>query len=148
MQYIQIFLLLATFSASASGNPLQSTEAKKISTEVNDGKINGTVISPGHIEIPEGAIVTVLFSDISLQDVSAKTLAQQIIANARTFPVEFTISYDPELIQRGRRYAVSARIEQNGKLLFINDTVIPVLSFDLLSKDVILPVIPLPRREN
>jgi putative lipoprotein len=35
-------------------------------------------------------------------------------------PLPFHLSYDPAQVKPGHRYAVSARIELDGKLLFIN----------------------------
>lgn len=87
----------------------------KISTTVNDGKITGEIISQGNVEIPEVSIVTIRLSDVSLQDVAAIIVAEKVIKNADSFPVEFSIAYDPKLIKRGRRYAVSVRIVQGGK---------------------------------
>ena len=146
MKYILLFIVIGVITACASGSRLKSSEEEKftkkeISTDANDGRITGEVVFQGNIEIPEDSIVTIRFSDVSLQDVAATTLAEQVIKNAGSFPVEFTISYDPKSVKSGRTYAVSARIEQGEKLLFINDTMIPVISFDTPSKDIILPVI-------
>ena len=146
MKYILLFIVFGAITAHASGSRLTSSEEedftkKEISTDAHDGRITGEVVFQGNIEIPEDSIVTIRFSDVSLQDVAATTLAVQVIKNAGSFPVEFTISYDPKSVKSGRTYALSARIEQGEKLLFINDTIIPVISFDAPSKDVILPVI-------
>lgn len=50
----------------------------------------------------------------------AITLASQSGPVKGNVPLPFHLSYDPAQVKPGHRYAVSARIELDGKLLFIN----------------------------
>jgi putative lipoprotein len=45
-------------------------------------------------------------------------------------PFAFSIVYDPAQIQPHLTYAVEARIEDGGRLLFISDRMYPVLTRD------------------
>ena len=74
------------------------------------------------IKLSPDAVLTVTLADVSRQDVAAKTLAEQLIANPGASPIPFELSYDPDAIVPGHSYAVQARIEWEGRLLFINDT--------------------------
>jgi putative lipoprotein len=67
-------------------------------------------------------MLTVELADVSLQDAPAKVLAEQIISNPGGSPIPFELSYDPDAIVPNHSYAVQARIEWEGKLLFRNDT--------------------------
>ena len=84
--------------------------------------LSGTVIYREHIALSPNAIVTVALADVSLQDAPAKVLAEQIISNPGQSPIPFKLSYDPDAIVPAHSYAVQARIEWEGRLLFINDT--------------------------
>lgn len=72
--------------------------------------------------IPKGAKVKITLQDVSLADAPAKQLGNVVIEDAKKFPIKFKIPYSKEAIQRGRRYSISARIEDAKGLRFINDT--------------------------
>ena len=93
-----------------------SREVKPLAT------LSGTVSYREAITLSPDAVLTVELADVSRQDVSAKLLAEQIIANPGTSPIPFELSYDPDAIVPSHSYAVQARIEWEGRLLFINDT--------------------------
>ena len=67
-------------------------------------------------------MLTVELADVSRQDAPAKVLAEQIIGNPGRSPIPFELSYDPDAIVPNHSYAVQARIEWEGKLVFITDT--------------------------
>ena len=56
---------------------------------------------------------------MSLADAPAVTLAKQSGQIKGQVPLPFHLTYDPSQIKPGHTYAVSARIEDNGQLLFI-----------------------------
>jgi putative lipoprotein len=64
----------------------------------------------------------------SKQDVPATTIAEQRITNPGQVPVPFELHYDPAKIDFRMTYAVQARIEQGGRLLFISTRVYPVIT--------------------
>ena len=95
----------------------------------NDGVATGKVyFGGGDIDLPEGAVVTVRLLDISYADASSITLGEHVIDAAGSLPVKFRVSYDKSAIDDRNGYSLSARIELDGRLLYINDTVHSVLT--------------------
>ena len=84
--------------------------------------VTGTVTYLQRIALPPDAMITVQLVDVSRADVPALVLGEQIIrAGGGQVPFEFEIAYDSARIDPRMTYAVSARIEDSGKLLFISD---------------------------
>jgi putative lipoprotein len=72
--------------------------------------------------LPPGAVVKVQLVDVSRAGAPAVVLGEQLITGGgRQVPFAFEIPYDPAKIDQRFTYAVQARIENDGKLLFIND---------------------------
>ncbi|GAB2657592.1 YbaY family lipoprotein [Vibrio panuliri] len=91
--------------------------------------VTGTVAYRERILLPDNAVVTVRLQDISLADAPAKLVAEQVMeTEGKQVPFAFTLDYDADTILPGHTYAVSARIEVNGKLHFTTDTVYPVIN--------------------
>ncbi len=91
--------------------------------------VTGNVTYRERIALPPTAIVQVTLQDISRQDAPATLLAREIIVTGgRQVPIAFTLAYDADVIDSRSTYAVAARITDQGKLLFINDTVHPVIT--------------------
>lgn len=84
--------------------------------------LSGTVTYQEPITLSPDAMLTVELADVSRQDTHAKVLAEQIISNPGRPPIPFKLSYDPDAIVPNHSYAVQARIEWEGRLVFINDT--------------------------
>ena len=90
--------------------------------------ISGAVRFVREVELPEGATVTVKLLDTSLADASAIELGEDVIENADRLPVRFRIEYDPGQVEERNEYSLQARVELGDELLYINDTVHPVLT--------------------
>ncbi|KAG0043820.1 hypothetical protein BGZ83_010997 [Gryganskiella cystojenkinii] len=61
--------------------------------------------------------VLVQLLDVSLMDVAAVTVAEQVLESGEEgleFPVAFTLMYDPSKIEDYRTYSVSVRVEKEG----------------------------------
>ena len=85
-------------------------------------QITGTVTYRERIALPPTAVVKLQLVDVSRADALAVVLGEQLIETAgRQVPFEFVIPYDPARIDERMSYAVQARIEAGGRLLFIND---------------------------
>ena len=85
-------------------------------------EVIGTVTYRERIALPPTAVITVKLVDVSRADAPAIVLGEQVIAaSGRQVPFAFVIGYDPGLIEASHTYALQARIEDGGKLLFIND---------------------------
>ena len=83
------------------------------------GSLDGEVFYLQRIALPPTATLTVSLQDVSLADAPAQTLAKQSGPVKGQVPLPFHLSYDPAEVKPGHTYAVSARIEDNGQLLFI-----------------------------
>ncbi|AKF44915.1 MULTISPECIES: YbaY family lipoprotein [Pseudomonas] len=90
-------------------------------------RLQGEVYYLPRILLPAGCKLTVTLSDISLADVLAPVIdvSETHITSQVPLPFELGYAADRYPIQ-GRSYALSARIEHDGKLIWINDTVHPV----------------------
>lgn len=90
--------------------------------------VSGEVRFHRDVDLPDGATVTVELLDTSLADASAIELGRDVIPNAERLPVRFSIQYDPGQIDGHAEITLSARVELGDQLLYINDTVHPVLT--------------------
>ncbi|MET3050954.1 YbaY family lipoprotein [Pseudomonas alkylphenolica] len=102
-------ILLGSLLAACSSNP----SPPKASLE-------GEVFYLQRIALPPAATLSVALQDVSLMDTPAVTLASQNGPIKGNVPLPFHLNYDPAQVKPGHRYAISARIELDGKLLFIN----------------------------
>lgn len=94
-------------------------------------QVTGTVTYRERMALPPTAVVTVKLVDVSRADAPAMVIGEQVIpTEGRQVPFAFSIAYDPAQIQPRYTYAVQARIEDGGRLLFISDRVYPVLTRD------------------
>lgn len=94
---------------------------------VEAGTVSGSAGYRERIALPPGAVLQVELRDISRQDVAAPLLSARRYAMTGV-PMDFALDYDDALIDPAMRYAVSARILQDERLLFVTDTVVPVLT--------------------
>jgi uncharacterized lipoprotein YbaY len=74
------------------------------------------------IALPPTAVVKVQLVDVSRADAPAIVLAEQVLTTGgKQVPFAFEILYDPAKIESNHAYAVQARIEEAGRLRFVND---------------------------
>lgn len=85
-------------------------------------RVTGTVTYLQRVALPPEATIKVQLLDVSRADAPAIVLGEQVIsAGGRQVPFTFEITYDPARIDPRMTYAVSARIEEGGRLRFISD---------------------------
>ena len=72
--------------------------------------------------------MTVRLLDISYADAPSTTIGEQIIRAARGLPLAFRVGYDPTAIAERNEYSLQATVRHQGRLLYLNDTVHPVLT--------------------
>ena len=91
---------------------------------INAGEktIAGEVTYRERIALPPDAVLVVELADVSLTDAPATIIAKRRIAPAGQVPVKFEIGLDPKAIQKGRTYALQARIIVGERLMFVTDT--------------------------
>ncbi|MDF3865250.1 YbaY family lipoprotein [Pseudomonas denitrificans (nom. rej.)] len=88
-------------------------------TSGDKASLDGEVFYLQRIALPPTAQLTVSLQDVSLADAPAIDLAQQQLEPGRQVPLAFHLDYDRNQVKPGHTYAVSARIEDSGRLLFI-----------------------------
>lgn len=81
--------------------------------------LDGEVFYLQRIALPPSATLSVSLQDVSLADAPAVILDEQKGPVKGQVPLPFHLSYDPAQVKPGHRYSVSARIEVDGKLMFI-----------------------------
>ena len=109
-------LLLALVLAVSACGPL------------GESAVTGQVKFARDVRLPDGAVVVVSLSDTSLADAPAKELGRAVIDNPGQLPVRFRVAYDPAAINPRNEYSLQARITDGDSLLYVNDTVHPVLT--------------------
>lgn len=101
----------------------------KPTKDVKIDAITGTITYRERIALPANALVIVTLQDISLADAPATVIAKHRFETGGTqVPFKFDLAFDPRKIKPHHTYSVSARIEVEGQLRFISDTVYPVIT--------------------
>lgn len=87
------------------------------------GTVTGSLAYRERIALPDNARITVALSDVSKMDVAAEVISSQaFMSEGKQAPYDFSLRYKLQDIKSSHTYAISARIEVNGKLIFITDT--------------------------
>ena len=116
-----LFCLLA-LTGCASAPPSAAT-----GPAARTAAVTGTVVWRERIMLPPQTKVIVRLQDVSLADAPARLISEAVIP-AQVPPVAFSLGYDPAQISPSARIAVSARVEVDGQLRFINDSHIAVIN--------------------
>lgn len=77
------------------------------------------------IKLPDGARLKVSLEDVARADAPAVVIAEKETALEGGPPYPVQLDYNVQAIDERGRYALRARIEHEGKLLFINTSHIP-----------------------
>lgn len=97
--------------------------------ETQDNVVSGTITYNQRTTLPATATIIVKLVDVSRQDVSSATIAEQrITTGGKQVPFTFDFAYDRKNIEERNRYAIQAEIRDGGKLLFITETSYPVIT--------------------
>ncbi|GLS83059.1 YbaY family lipoprotein [Paraferrimonas haliotis] len=118
-------VFVTVFALSACSNGEQASEGESASQTVK-----GEVWYREKIALPDDALVHVYLEDVSLADAPAEVIAQKLISASKAPPYSFEFVVPKEQFKPNHRYALRARIEHKGKLLFTNDEFIDALSSD------------------
>jgi len=114
---------------------------QRLDSQGDRAAVSGMVTNVDNAAIPASATATIQIQDTSLADAPATVIGEQIIENPGQFPIAYQVTYDPSVIIDNHTYTMSARITADGRLLFINDMAIPVISRGNPTADVEIPVI-------
>lgn len=91
-------------------------------TKAGEKTITGEVIYRERIALPPDAVLVIELADVSVADAPATVIAKRRVAPTGQVPIKFDIGFDPKAIQKGRTYALQARITVGERLMFITDT--------------------------
>jgi len=93
-----------------------------VESAADEKYITGKITHNQPNNIDTNAKVEVTLRDVSLIDTASTLISSTTINDAKTFPVSYTLKYNPSDIKPHYTYAVSVQINgPDGKLLFIND---------------------------
>jgi len=87
--------------------------------------ITGQVWYRERMLLPPMAEIKLYLEDVSKMDVSAEVIAMTTLSPEGGPPWKFVLAYDPARIDSRHCYALRARIEVDGRLLFTNTSHIP-----------------------
>jgi putative lipoprotein len=91
-------------------------------------EITGTVSGREPAVLLPDTELRVTLSETSRADAPAQFIAETTVPGVTKLPVAFRIRYDPQAIDPKLVYTLRARLEREGRLLFINDTQVRVLT--------------------
>jgi len=96
---------------------------------IQQPNVSGTVWIRQKVALPPDAVLTVTVSDASLADAPSKVIAQKVTrTEGKQAPFSFVLPFNPADIQPNARILLSAAITLNDKLIFITDTVQPIIN--------------------
>ena len=92
------------------------------------GVIRGRATTQAPIELKPGTVLEVELLDVSRADAPGEKRGSVSVPVKRLGPIPFVLSYDPAAIAGEGRYAVSARLVQEGRITMQSDSATPVLT--------------------
>ncbi len=108
-------------------NPNMSITANQ--STIQQPNVSGTVWIRQKVALPPDAVLTVTLSDASLADAPSKVLSQKAVrTEGKQAPFSFVLPFNPSDIQPNARILLSAAITVDNKLVFITDSVKPVIN--------------------
>ena len=81
--------------------------------------LDGEVVYLQRIALPPSATLNVKLQDVSMADAPAIALAEYDGPITGQVPIPYHLVYNRNDVKAGHRYSVSARIEAEGRLLFV-----------------------------
>ena len=132
-KYISILIVLVSAAALAG-----------CGSGKDEATVTGTVTYLQRIALSPDAVVTVKIEDVSKMDVAAEVIGEQVIqTEGAQVPIPFEVPYDPDKIVDNHSYSLRVRIEDSaGKLLFINDSAVPVITKGNPTENIEVIVVP------
>jgi putative lipoprotein len=121
--------LIATALLAVVGALALSPAGALAADAASTAKVTGFVSYENNDDLSPTAVLTVKLVDISRADAAAGVVAQQVIqTNGLQVPIAYEVDYDPAKIDSSHRYAIQARIDDQGSLQYTSDRVYPVLT--------------------
>ncbi len=91
-------------------------------------QVTGTASYRERIALPPGAVFQAVLEDVSVADAPAKQVAEATLSDPGAPPFQFKIDYDPADVAPDRTYSVRTQVTVGRKLIFVSDTMNPVLT--------------------
>jgi len=121
-------LLAATLAVAVTACREPTPGNRAAADTVNAAVISGTVNYRERMALSNQAELEITLEDVSRQDVAAKIIARQTIKDTGQVPIRFELPYAPADIDERMSYSLRAKIQDRGRLMFISDTHVPVLT--------------------
>lgn len=101
-------------------------------------QVTGTVTYLQRVALPPDAVIRVQIQDVSVLDAPTTIVAEQVFsADGAQVPFSFTVPYSARSVLETRRYSLAARItDGEGRLLFISDEYVPVITGGSPTQDI------------
>jgi len=99
--------------------------------------ITGSANYADSISFDDTAVFEAILEDVSFADAPAQPIGSASVQSPGDAPLQFSITYDPAMIDPTHRYAVRARIKDGDRLLFTTQTDYPVLGDEQVTHVVI-----------
>ena len=90
--------------------------------------VTGTVEFRERVGLTPESRLEIVLQDVSLADAPATEIARKIVEQPGQSPIEFSIEYDSSLIDERHTYSVGAKVFDRDQLIFISDTINPVIT--------------------
>ena len=94
----------------------------------DEGLVTGTASYRERIALPPGAVFEAFLEDVTLADAPADQLGRCRSPIPGKPPFAFEIDFDPAKVDPSHIYAVRAQVSVGRKLIFVSDTMNPVLT--------------------
>ncbi|MBG8555700.1 YbaY family lipoprotein [Hymenobacter guriensis] len=130
MKHCLLFLFgaLALLASCTTMPPTTGSGGQQAAVVAKDS-ITGTVAYRERMALSPTAVVRLQLQDVSRQDAAAVVIDSVTLRpQGRQVPLAFILRFDPTRIQENMTYALQARIEDGGQLLFVSDVSYPVLT--------------------
>jgi len=123
-----MLVVIVSVALGACGAADDSAESAMNKEATPMAAVTGNVFYLQRIALPDDAQVRVTLADVSKMDVAAEVIAEQTLYGPLQVPLPFRLEYDPARIDERMSYAVQARIESGGRLLFVTTEQHPVIT--------------------
>lgn len=105
--------------------------------------VSGSIYIRQKVALPPDAVLTVTLSDASMADAPSKVISQRVVrTDGKQAPFNFILPYNPSEIQPNARILLSAAITVDGKMMFITDSVKPVINNGGNKQELLLVPVP------
>lgn len=127
-------MMVASYAQGESADiqvpaPNPATAGVNSQPVIQQPNVSGTVWIRQRVALPPDAVLTVTVSDATQADAPSKVIAQKAVrTEGKQAPFNFVLPFNPADIQPDARILLSAAVSIDDKLVFITDTVQPVIN--------------------